>query len=139
MFPDKVTTRWRTGWRRLAPAVLGVALALVAPAFHGEAQESARPVPGQADPRVGLKPGVRDAGTAARNLELVASVPKPEGFFDPRLPAGEPTPPESPAGETTPPAAAAPVPAPAPAPPAASGAGGLRFANSDMAFTQRIG
>ena len=46
------------------------------------------------DPRVGLKPGLRDAGVAASNLELVAHVPKPEGFFDPKAPAGEPTPPE---------------------------------------------
>jgi hypothetical protein len=46
------------------------------------------------DPRVGLKPGLHDAGVAASNLELVAHVPKPEGFFDPKSPAGEPTPPE---------------------------------------------
>jgi hypothetical protein len=46
------------------------------------------------DPRVGLKPGFRDAGEAAVNLELVMAVPKPEGFFDPQAPAGVPTPPE---------------------------------------------
>jgi hypothetical protein len=46
------------------------------------------------DPRVGLKPGLRDAATAARHLELVAHVPKPEGFFDPKAPAGQPTAPE---------------------------------------------
>ena len=46
------------------------------------------------DPRVGLKPGLNDAGVAASNLELVAHVPKPQGFFDPKAPAGEPTPPE---------------------------------------------
>ena len=28
-------------------------------------------------------PGLRDAGTAARGMELVANLPKPEGFFDP--------------------------------------------------------
>jgi hypothetical protein len=48
----------------------------------------------RADPRVGLKGGLRDAEVAARNLELVSSVPKPEGFFDPKRPAGEPVPPE---------------------------------------------
>jgi hypothetical protein len=48
----------------------------------------------ETDPRVGLKPGLRDAGEAARNLERVASLPKPKGFFDPKAPAGEPTPPE---------------------------------------------
>ena len=46
------------------------------------------------DPRVGLKPGLRDAGVAARNVELLAHVPKPEGFFDPKSPAGQPTEPE---------------------------------------------
>ena len=50
------------------------------------------------DPRVGLKAGMTDAGVAARNMELVANLPKPEGFGD------------------------------------ASGAGGLAFANSDLAF-----
>jgi hypothetical protein len=46
------------------------------------------------DPRVGLKPGFRDAGEAAHNMELVVLVPKPEGFFDPKVPVGEPIPPE---------------------------------------------
>ena len=53
-----------------------------------------------ADPRVGLKAGLRDAGKAAWHLELVASMPKPPGFFDPASPAGDPTAPEK-----TPPAA----------------------------------
>ena len=42
------------------------------------------------DPRVGLKAGFRDAGEAVLNLELVATLPKPDGFFDPHLPAGVP-------------------------------------------------
>ena len=46
------------------------------------------------DPRIGLKPGLHDAGVAARNLELVAHLPKPQGFFDPKAPAGVPTGPE---------------------------------------------
>jgi hypothetical protein len=46
------------------------------------------------DPRIGLKAGLHDAGTAARNMELVSSLPKPQGFFDPKAPAGLPTPPE---------------------------------------------
>jgi hypothetical protein len=50
-----------------------------------------------ADPRVGLKPGFRDAGEARRHMERVASLPKPEGFFDPTAPAGTPTGPERPA------------------------------------------
>jgi uncharacterized protein (DUF305 family) len=42
------------------------------------------------DPRVGLRAGFRDAGEASWNLELVASIPKPDGFFDPDAPAGLP-------------------------------------------------
>ncbi|MDQ3070790.1 MAG: hypothetical protein M3R55_13805 [Acidobacteriota bacterium] len=36
------------------------------------------------DPRVGLKAGITDAGIAARHMELVANLPRPEGFFDPK-------------------------------------------------------
>lgn len=43
-----------------------------------------------ADPRTGLKAGFRDAGTSISNLRLVASLPKPAGFFDPANPAGLP-------------------------------------------------
>ena len=46
------------------------------------------------DPRVGLKGGLRDAAQAARNMELVSSLPKPAGFFDPKQPAGEASRPE---------------------------------------------
>ena len=53
------------------------------------------PAASATDPRVGLKPGLKDAGQAARNLELVSSLPKPAGFFDPKQPAGEPTGPET--------------------------------------------
>jgi len=42
------------------------------------------------DPRVGLEAGFRDAGEAILNLELVAALPKPRGFFDPENPAGLP-------------------------------------------------
>jgi uncharacterized protein (DUF305 family) len=42
------------------------------------------------DPREGLKPGFRDAGQAISNLTLLAALPKPAGFFDPRNPAGFP-------------------------------------------------
>ena len=96
------------------------ALSFAASMAIGAAQE--RP-----DPRVGLKPGLRDAGQAARNMELVASLPKPEGFYDPKQPAGEPTAPERPAGTA--------APAASPATPTASRASGLGFANSDIAFS----
>ncbi|WP_439102997.1 DUF305 domain-containing protein [Congregibacter sp.] len=39
------------------------------------------------DPRSGLAPGVFDAEQAISNLELVASLRKPAGFFDPANPA----------------------------------------------------
>ena len=91
----------------------------------------------QQDPRVGLKAGLRDAGQAARHMELVASLPKPEGFFDPTRPEGEPTGPETPA-----PAPGAPATPPTPADQVVTGAAsptrstpGLNFANSDLAFS----
>ena len=68
---------------------------MLALAVSGGAQQSPA-APNSNDPRVGLKPGLRDAGQAARNMELVASLPKPEGFFDPKAPGGIPTPPEQP-------------------------------------------
>jgi uncharacterized protein (DUF305 family) len=43
-----------------------------------------------ADPRAGLTAGLDDAGEAILNLERVASLPKPPGFFDPSNPAGLP-------------------------------------------------
>ena len=101
---------------------LGVAAQLIA--------QQARP----ADPRVGLKPGMRDAGKAAWHLELVASMPKPPGFFDPRSPAGDPTPPEKDrtgrSNEDDQPETAK----PATEASAASRSSGLNFANSDLAF-----
>ena len=42
------------------------------------------------DPRSALSAGFRDAGEARLNLELVASLPKPDGFFDPNNPANLP-------------------------------------------------
>ena len=42
------------------------------------------------DPRAGLAAGFRDAGEAISNLTLIASLPKPPGFFDPENPSGLP-------------------------------------------------
>jgi uncharacterized protein (DUF305 family) len=42
------------------------------------------------DPRTGLSAGLRDAATAISNLRLLASLPKPPGFFDPENPADLP-------------------------------------------------
>lgn len=40
----------------------------------------------QADPRIGLKAGLQDAAAASKYLELVGSVARPEGFYDPDQP-----------------------------------------------------
>ena len=50
------------------------------------------------DPRAGLTPGLNDAGQAINNLALIASLPKPPGFFDPENP-GE-LPPKRPKADT---------------------------------------
>ena len=42
------------------------------------------------DPRVNLAAGYDDAGQASWNMNLMASLPKPDGFFDPENPAGLP-------------------------------------------------
>ncbi len=43
------------------------------------------------DPRAGLSAGLYDAGQAIKNLELVGSLPRPAGFFDPGNPAELPS------------------------------------------------
>jgi hypothetical protein len=110
---------------------------LISLVLDGGAQE--RPA-APADPRVGLKAGFRDAGTAARNMEIVRSLPKPDGFFDPKAPAGPPTPPEPPPnaqgrGATPEPPAAQQTPAQPDAASPQQQPTGLNFANSDLAFT----
>jgi hypothetical protein len=86
------------------------------------------------DPRVGLKPGLHDAGEAAWNLERVVNLPKPEGFFDPKAPAGNPAPPErdpnAPPDPNNPPRDPN---VPPPFDPVASNR--LGFTNSDLAFS----
>ena len=80
------------------------------------------------DPRSTLRGDFRDAQQAARNMTLLASLPKPTGFFDPQNPAGLP-PPVAAAGDD--------------AEPRRDGPGGqfgsrapfLSFANTDMAFS----
>jgi hypothetical protein len=92
--------------------------------------------PAANDPRIGLKPGLKDPGVAAHNLELVTSLPKPPGFFDPKAPAGEATEPEAPPTATEKPATApTPPTSGAQAEPANSNRrASLNFANSDLAF-----
>jgi hypothetical protein len=76
------------------------------------------------DPRVGLKAGYHDAGVAMKNMELVSTLPKADGFFDPKVPAGGALPPE-PDPNAPPPSPNAPQPV----------IPGLNFANSDLAFS----
>ncbi len=42
------------------------------------------------DPRVNLRPGFENAGEASFNMQLLAAIPKPDGFFDPNNPQGLP-------------------------------------------------
>lgn len=42
------------------------------------------------DPRAGLSAGYKNAGEAALNIELLAALDKPSGFFDPENPSGLP-------------------------------------------------
>jgi hypothetical protein len=130
--------------RSAAATILSVSIVLVALAASGGAQQ--RPAAPN-DPRIGLKPGLHNAGEAAKNLEHVASLPRPQGFFDPQNPAGTPTPPERETGTLGRPngsdAAVAPPPegaAPAPGAPTPQQqqqrASGLNFANSDLAFSR---
>jgi hypothetical protein len=112
---------------------VSVALAVAAGAA-AQGPESKEGKEGKPDPRVGLKPGLRDAGHAAANLELVASLPKPQGFFDPKAPAGPPTTPEkerTPAEEAAADAASAAKPE---TPADRQRASSLGYANSDLAF-----
>jgi hypothetical protein len=84
------------------------------------------------DPRVGLKPGPKDVGVAAKNMELVANVPKPPGFVDPKPATEPPAAAQNPPATETKPGAQPSADAPAPARPRRGGS--LAFSNSDMAF-----
>jgi hypothetical protein len=129
--------------KSVAWKVLGMSAAVCSFAIVGAAQQK----PADAnDPRINLKPGLRDAGVAARGMELVSTRPRPEGFFDPKNPGGVAMPGERPANATPPaPAPTAPQTGGAPAtgavqpyaPSSAAppGAGALDFANSDLAFS----
>src|SRR4051812_37168754 len=74
------------------------------------------PTASTTDPRFTLKPGLRDAGEAVKNMERLAALSKPSGFFDPNAPAGSTIPPERPRDPNAPPENPdAPPPAPDPA------------------------
>src|SRR5262245_49220116 len=128
----------RRAWRaRLTAFRLGAGLVTVLFAAVSAPHAQQGPAAGGTDPRVGLKPGFRDAGQVASYLELVASLPRPNGFFDPAAPGGAPAPtePDRPADGDRPAASAANAAggqAPAPQTPPRTD---LNFANSDLAFS----
>lgn len=105
--------------KRFRATLVAVSAAVLVFSIQGRAQ----------DPRSTLKPGYKDAGHVARNLELVSTMPKAPGFFDPKTPAGAPLPPPKTPSATPPPASAPGTPPP---PPPATSA--IDFANSDIAF-----
>jgi uncharacterized protein (DUF305 family) len=79
------------------------------------------------DPRTNLRAGFRDAGEAASNMELIASLPKPPGFFDPSNPEG--LPPRAPAADADADGGAR------PGADQTSRSPFLSFSNTDMAFS----
>src|SRR5690348_15941184 len=104
--------------RSVTVRLLCAAAVSMAAAIAGNAQQ--RPAAAN-DPRIGLKAGLKNAGEAAKNMEHIANLPRPEGFFDPEAPAGTPTPPERESGtlgrpNATDPAVAPPPEGAAPAP-----------------------
>jgi hypothetical protein len=114
------------------------ALALSAVLYAGAQEKPAGA--SKSDPRVGLKAGLRDAGQAARNMELVSSLAKPEGFFDPKEPAGVPTAPErdpKEAEKEDEAARQAEAKGEPPSPARQRAGSALNFANSDLAFQGR--
>src|SRR5262249_24885465 len=82
------------------------------------------------DPRVNLKPGMRDAGQAIKNMELLVSVRKPESCEPKPAPAA----PANGSAAAAPPGAGAPSGGGAPAAGRGNIASSLDFANSDIAF-----
>ena len=120
--------------------VVCLSAAMLSAVALGVAQDRPAPASAQAtnpnmnDPRVGLKAGFNDAGTAAKNMELVSTLGKPSGFFDPSNPSGGPMPAAGGRGAAAPAAAGAGAPAGGAAAGRGRGPSGLDFANSDIAF-----
>ncbi|MGB2387936.1 MAG: DUF305 domain-containing protein, partial [Henriciella sp.] len=87
------------------------------------------------DPRAGLAPGLFDAGEAISNLEKIATLRKPAGFFDPNNPSNLPPViiPETDAEEASPDASEA-----SPETQWGQRYPLLSFSNTDMAFSEDI-
>ncbi|HEU4565955.1 MAG TPA: hypothetical protein VFS05_14950 [Gemmatimonadaceae bacterium] len=85
------TTTRRSRPRRTRAPLLPLAFAATLVCASGAAAQDTTAKSGPAaagagatDPRVGLRTGWMDAGEAARNMELVAHRPRPEGFYNPQ-------------------------------------------------------
>jgi hypothetical protein len=93
---DSRQTLSRLGGAAATAMTLGALLSSVAanPADVGAQESGAAPVRPDApvltwdpnDPRIGLATGWTDAGEAISNLELLAAIPRPDGFFNPETP-----------------------------------------------------
>ena len=78
-----------------------LAVPTICPAQRGPQPDPSKALPpgvysnpraGADDPRIGLKPGLYDAGEAISGLQKVASIQKPPGFAaDPNAPPRQPT------------------------------------------------
>src|SRR4030095_5819967 len=74
--------------RSLRPALFAGGVLFAAAGLVAQTQTAVDKPPQSApvkssDPRVGLKPGVEDAGAVARHIELIGHLPKPPDFNDP--------------------------------------------------------
>jgi hypothetical protein len=69
----------------IAAGIVGAAVVAPAatPRTQAQAYVAQTPPRKSDDPRVGLKAGVDDAGVAAKNIELIAHINKPDSFQDP--------------------------------------------------------
>lgn len=72
--------RMTSAWQAIAFTTCLACVAHPASTFAQGGQTQEHGAPGAPDPREDLKAGVYDAGQAAHNVELVATVPKPPGF-----------------------------------------------------------
>jgi hypothetical protein len=80
------TSSWPAGtWKASLAGFLSVVMVACAPPPEPGMQP--RPVESErVDPRIGLAPGLHEAGEAAFGLQLLANRPRPEGFYNPANP-----------------------------------------------------
>ena len=86
--PQSATVNRSRRTRRARLSLAAVALLLTGACATATAVSSppVAPAGGGADERIGLRAGLEDAGSAAHNLERVASLPRPAAFVDPADP-----------------------------------------------------